>query len=120
MDSKKGEEERSSVIVSGIKNGQSGSKLNALGSFNSQDMFFRADKVDLKSLDMKLEKKLSKVWMKSNSFSRTGPKEDWEIDASKLHIRYVVAKGTYGTVYRGTYDGQDVAGIFIKLVNLHS
>ncbi|PQQ16929.1 Serine/threonine-protein kinase STY8 [Prunus yedoensis var. nudiflora] len=35
--------------------------------------------------------------------------EEWEIDLSKLDIRHVIAHGTYGTVYRGAYDGQDVA-----------
>ncbi|KAJ0974093.1 hypothetical protein J5N97_016058 [Dioscorea zingiberensis] len=42
------------------------------------------------------------------------PKEEWEIDLAKLDIRYVVAKGTYGTVYRGNYDGRDVA---VKLLD---
>ncbi|KAM0998872.1 hypothetical protein ACFX2I_005697 [Malus domestica] len=36
--------------------------------------------------------------------------EEWEIDLAKLDIRHVIAHGTYGTVYRGAYDGQDVAG----------
>ncbi|XP_026384330.1 serine/threonine-protein kinase STY13-like isoform X2 [Papaver somniferum] len=35
--------------------------------------------------------------------------EEWEIDLSKLRIKNVIANGTYGTVYKGVYDGQDVA-----------
>ncbi|KAF2314848.1 hypothetical protein GH714_036910 [Hevea brasiliensis] len=41
-------------------------------------------------------------------------REAWEIDLSKLDIRHVIARGTYGTVYRGNYDGQDVA---VKILN---
>nr|GMD36349.1 serine/threonine-protein kinase HT1-like [Ipomoea batatas] len=35
---------------------------------------------------------------------------DWEIDPAKLIIKSVIARGTFGTVHRGIYDGQDVAG----------
>ncbi|KAM0995639.1 hypothetical protein ACFX13_005796 [Malus domestica] len=35
--------------------------------------------------------------------------EEWEIDLAKLDLRHVLAVGTNGTVYRGAYDGQDVA-----------
>lgn len=87
------------------------SKLRGFGSFGSKDMFFRADKIDLKSLDIQLEKHLTKAWNKDKDGARR-PMEEWEIDLSKLEIRYVVAQGTYGTVYRGNYDCQDVAGIF--------
>lgn len=88
-------------------------KLKSPGSLSNKDMFVRADKFDLKSLDIQLEKTLSRVWIKDKS-GPLRPKEEWEIDLSKLDIRYVVAKGTYGTVYRGTYDGQDVA---VKLLD---
>ncbi|XP_072990559.1 serine/threonine-protein kinase 54-like [Typha latifolia] len=107
MDSNKGEENENSR-----KEGVN-SKLNGVGSFSSKDMFVRADKIDLKSLDIQLEKTLSKIWIKDNSASQK-PKEEWEIVLSKLEIRYVMARGTYGTVYRGTYDGQDVA---VKLLD---
>ncbi|XP_047326085.1 serine/threonine-protein kinase STY13-like [Impatiens glandulifera] len=37
-------------------------------------------------------------------------REVWEIDCGQLVIRYVIARGTYGTVYRGIFDNnQDVA-----------
>ncbi|KAL0434104.1 UNVERIFIED_CONTAM: Serine/threonine-protein kinase STY13 [Sesamum latifolium] len=84
-------------------------------SINSKDMIFRADKIDLKSLDVQLERHLSRAWSSLDVQLETQkPKEVWEIDASKLQIRYIVAQGTYGTVYRGTYNGQDVA---VKLLD---
>lgn len=87
----------------------------SVGSISNKDMIFRADKIDLKSLDLQLEKHLSKVWSKNlETQNSQKPREVWEIDPSKLEIRYLVAQGTYGTVYRGTYDGQDVA---VKLLD---
>ena len=88
---------------------QAKEKLKRSGSLGSNDTYVRADKIDLTSLDIQLEKQLTKTWGKANLKSQ-GPKEEWEIDLAKLEIRYVIAQGTYGTVYRGTYDGQDVAG----------
>lgn len=111
MDSEKGGVETKHLVASDVKEGQSGQNLKALASFSRPEMFIRADKFDLKSLDIQLEHKLSKVWINSGCLSQKGSKQEWEIDPSKLNIRYVVAKGTYGTVYRGIYEGQDVAGI---------
>uniref|UniRef100_A0A7N0TMT3 Protein kinase domain-containing protein n=1 Tax=Kalanchoe fedtschenkoi TaxID=63787 RepID=A0A7N0TMT3_KALFE len=73
------------------------------GSLSNRETFIRADKIDLKSWDTHL----SRVWSKENISSLK--KEEWEIDLSKLDIRNVIAHGTYGTVYKGVYDGQDVA-----------
>lgn len=80
----------------------------SVGSLSSKDLYVRADKFDIKSLDIQLEKHLSRVW--SRSIENQKPKEEWEIDLSKLNLRYAVATGTYGIVFRGTYDDQDVAG----------
>lgn len=37
-------------------------------------------------------------------------RQEWEIEPSKLVIKSVIARGTFGTVHRGLYDGHDVAG----------
>lgn len=37
-------------------------------------------------------------------------RREWEIDPSKLIVKSVIARGTFGSVHRGIYDGQDVAG----------
>ncbi|ONM01990.1 MAP kinase kinase kinase51 [Zea mays] len=84
----------------------------ASSSAAKSESYLRADKIDLESLDIQLEKQLAKTWEKHKGSYNQGPREDWEIDLAKLEIRYVIAQGTYGTVYRGTYDGQDVADGF--------
>ncbi|XP_057761687.1 serine/threonine-protein kinase STY13-like [Arachis stenosperma] len=43
----------------------------------------------------------------SSSFKKQ--RQEWEIDPSNLIIKGVIARGTFGTVHRGVYDGQDVA-----------
>ncbi|KAJ0053198.1 hypothetical protein Pint_03268 [Pistacia integerrima] len=77
-------------------------------SGSKRDLFFRADKIDFKSWDIQLEKHLSRVWSKDREV-HPRKQEEWEIDLAKLDIRHEVARGTYGTVYRGIYDGQDIA-----------
>ncbi|KAI6693285.1 hypothetical protein NL676_020995 [Syzygium grande] len=99
--------------VGGVKEeGNVDPKGKGSGSLSSKDLYLRADKFDLKSLDIQLEKHLSRVW--SRSIENRKPKEEWEIDLAKLDTRYVIAHGTHGTVYRGTYDNQDVA---VKLLD---
>lgn len=83
------------------------SKVAGMGSISSKDMVFRADMIDLKTLDMQLEKHFSRVWSMTQN---QRPKEEWEIDLSKLDIQKVIAHGTYGTVYKGAYDNKKVAG----------
>nr|GEX41154.1 serine/threonine-protein kinase HT1-like [Tanacetum cinerariifolium] len=99
---------------------------------NNNDGFVRADQIDLKSLDEQLEKHLNRAWTmeknKKPEFEDSvtaaaaasavklpekggGKKErqEWEIDPSKLLVKGVLARGTFGTVHRGVYDGLDVA-----------
>jgi hypothetical protein len=101
--------------------------------------FVRADQIDLKSLDEQLERHLGRpaerggvaaavaqvpgagAGSRRGDSASLGPedlqtplrrcREDWEIDPTKLIIKAVIARGTFGTVHRGVYDGQDVAGI---------
>ncbi|KAL9998979.1 hypothetical protein Hdeb2414_s0513g00908421 [Helianthus debilis subsp. tardiflorus] len=83
---------------------------------NNNDGFVRADKIDLKSLDEQLERHLTRVWtMEKNKNNHQHPptatkRQEWEIDPSKLIVKSTLARGTYGTVHRGVYDGVDVAG----------
>lgn len=102
----------SNSIINSDENSESGKALSSKekdeGSISEKNMYFRADKVDLKNWDAHLEKHLNRVW--SRDTEAHARKEEWEIDLSKLEIRNEIAHGTYGTVYKGVYDGQDVAG----------
>ncbi|WCJ21582.1 Protein kinase superfamily protein [Euphorbia peplus] len=79
---------------------------------NSSKEYFRADTIDFKNWDIQLEKHLSRAWSRDRVVQTK--REEWEIDLSKLELRYLIAQGTYGTVYRGNYDNQDVA---VKIFN---
>lgn len=103
-------------VVGMAKNGESKedkgvgeSKLRGSRSFSSIDTFLRADQIDFKSWDLRLDKQVSHAWSK---VGESHVKEDWEVDLAKLDIRHVISHGTYGTVYKGVYDGLQVAGNF--------
>ncbi|KAJ0579829.1 putative dual-specificity kinase TKL-Pl-4 family [Helianthus annuus] len=107
----------------------------------NNDGFVRADQIDLKSLDEQLERHLNRAWtMEKNKKNRpefedsatavaaasavklpandgagsSRERQEWEIDPSKLLIKGVLARGTFGSVHRGVYDGVDVA---VKLLD---
>ncbi|RZC67772.1 hypothetical protein C5167_011464 [Papaver somniferum] len=79
------------------------------GSIGNEDMIVRANTVDLNNLDMELEMPLTGASSSRERQVHNTPMEEWEIDLSKLGIKDVIAHGTYGSVYKGVYDGQDVA-----------
>lgn len=57
------------------------------------------------------------IYTRSRSSSTTtssARRQEWEIDPAKLIIKGAIARGTFGTVHRGIYDGQDVA---VKLLD---
>ncbi|CAJ1977181.1 unnamed protein product [Sphenostylis stenocarpa] len=88
------------------KKGLEAEVLNSKENLSGKNMIFRTEKIDLRSLDVMLEKHLTKIFTKGIAKRH---KEAWEIDLAKLDLHYSVAKGTYGTVYKGTYDSKDVA-----------
>lgn len=83
-------------------------------------VFLRADTVDINRLDEQLGRHLDRVWAMENhdkgkKLERiTTAKEDWEIDARKLTVKEVIARGAFGIVHRGIYGGKDVAGNIYK------
>ncbi|KAL0389474.1 UNVERIFIED_CONTAM: Serine/threonine-protein kinase STY8 [Sesamum calycinum] len=83
--------------------------VGSVGDNRESTVFLRADKIDFKTWDVQLEKHLSRAW--SRDTEAHNKPEEWEIDLAKLDIKNVIAHGTYGTVYKGVYDGQDVAAM---------
>lgn len=91
----------------------------------NNDGYVRADQIDLKSLDEQLQRHLNRALTLERKRKEQEEEEqlqlqlqqhqpsraDWEIDPSKLLIKSVIARGTFGTVHRGLYDGLDVAGL---------
>lgn len=98
--------DKDGCVLESAKNPEEGGfELKLDNSENT--VFLRADKIDFKNWDIQLEKHLTRAWsMDTESHARS---EEWEIDLAKLEIRNVIAHGTYGTVYKGLCDGQDVA-----------
>jgi hypothetical protein len=54
----------------------------------------------------------------NNTKSVKKERQEWEIDPAKLIIKTAIARGTFGTVHRGFYDGHDVAGHSLSLTHL--
>lgn len=87
---------------------ESSGTSDAQKEIKKTNSFVRADKINLAELDAALERHIARAW---SSLGRDrSKKEDWEIDPSKLFLKSIISRGTYGTVYKGIFDGQDVAG----------
>lgn len=93
--------------------GMTSPKVKDLRSMSRKEAFVRADEIDLKSLDIHLDKRLSKVYSRNGKVNMR--QEEWEIDLSELDIKRSIARGTFGTVYKAVYNGQDVAGSIFPL-----
>ncbi|KAF4370172.1 hypothetical protein F8388_007313 [Cannabis sativa] len=74
---------------------------------DDNNKFVRADTINLRTFGVELEKmKYNVSWSKELKLQK---KEEWGIELFKLKLIREIAKGTYGIVYKGVYDGQDVA-----------
>jgi serine/threonine protein kinase len=67
------------------------------------------NKIDIKSLDDQLQKLLEKVRIIEEKKKEKETVYEWEIDPEKLVLEKAFAHGTFATVYRGLYNGQEVA-----------
>ena len=80
----------------------------ATSSLSVKEMIiFCAERVSLKNMDVQLEKHLNRNPSINLKPYLPRPKEDWELDLCKLEIKYCKALGTFGPVYRGTYEETD-------------
>lgn len=75
---------------------------------NSCSNYVRADKINLADLDAALNR------ISKGKTPERYKKAEWEIDLGKLVLKSIIARGTYGTVYKGVFDGQAVA---VKLLD---
>uniref|UniRef100_A0A453CE25 Protein kinase domain-containing protein n=1 Tax=Aegilops tauschii subsp. strangulata TaxID=200361 RepID=A0A453CE25_AEGTS len=85
-----------------------------LGGGGKEETYTRADMIDLENLDVEKQREsiaktlaLEKQRHKDND----QPMAPWEIDLAKLEVHHRIAPGTFGSVYRATYDGKDVLGM---------
>lgn len=102
------EEDKSAVEKArNLEEGARELRLKDVDNLGDNGVLLRADMIDFKTWDLQLEKHLSRAWSRDTE-ARNQP-EEWEIDLAKLDIKNAIAHGTYGTVYKGVYDCQDVA-----------
>ncbi|KAE8806034.1 Serine/threonine-protein kinase HT1 [Hordeum vulgare] len=107
VESKIVEKEKPMAQRSGFLGG--GGKMEA-------ETYIRADMIDLEELDLEKQREsiaktlaLEKQRQKDNH----RPMAPWEIDLAKLTVHRRIAPGTFGSVYRATYDGKDVLAILL-------
>ncbi|KAK4721268.1 hypothetical protein R3W88_011501 [Solanum pinnatisectum] len=79
-------------------------------------------KTDLKRMDEQLERHLDKLFSKGCDESKkleVTKKQEWELDPTKLkvNVNNLIAEGAYGSVYKGVYNGQQVAVKILDLSN---
>ncbi|KAK6791373.1 hypothetical protein RDI58_010454 [Solanum bulbocastanum] len=79
-------------------------------------------KTDLKRMDEQLERHLDNLFSKGCDESKkleVTKKQEWELDPTKLkvNVNNLIAEGAYGSVYKGVYNGQQVAVKILDLSN---
>lgn len=85
-------------------------KLGGVGSRSAgEGQYTRADTLDFSKWDLHMGQS-SATKAPAPAPAPAPAMQEWEIDLSKLDMKHVLAHGTYGTVYRGVYAGQQVAG----------
>lgn len=62
---------------------------------------------DLRRMEEQLERHLDRLYGKRSNCHN----EEWELDPKKLKVNNLIGQGAYGSVYKGVYDGKQVAGI---------
>lgn len=77
--------------------------------------------IDLRKMEEQLERHLDRVFSNQNNNKgceelKVTIKEEWELDATKLKVNNLIDEGAYGSVYKGVYDGQQVAGIYYAML----
>lgn len=84
------------------------------GPLQKKTSMVRADLVNLAEIDNALERHLNRVHSRPAPSTETptaspGPAEEWEINPREITLKNIIARGTFGTVHKGVYKGQDVA-----------
>ncbi|XP_037489270.1 serine/threonine-protein kinase STY13-like [Triticum dicoccoides] len=81
------------------------------GGGGKEETYTRADMIDLENLDVEKQREsIAKTLAleKQRHKDKDQPMAPWEIDLAKLEVHHRIAPGTFGCVYRATYDGKDV------------
>lgn len=77
------------------------------------------NKIDIKKLDEQLQRHLDKVLIIEEKKKKKKKEQEtvyeWKIDPEKLVLKGAFAHGTFATVHRGLYNGQEVA---VKVLEL--
>lgn len=84
-------------------------KVTTGGALQKKTSMVRADLVNLADIDTALERHLNRVQSRTPPTETPGPAEEWEINPREITLKNIIARGTFGTVHKGVYKGQDVA-----------
>lgn len=79
------------------------------GPLQKKTSMVRADLVNLADIDTALERHMNRTASRPSPSKDAAPFEEWEINPREIHLKNVIARGTFGTVHKGEYKGQAVA-----------